>query len=205
MTIKAGIFDLDGTLYFDDQLGREIGRVAAVYMARLQGVEPEAAWALVRQTRKRLAEEQGFEASLSAACLALGGDLRDLHSFFAEEIKPEAYLRIDQGVVETLEALAGKFSLYLYTNNNLTLTTRIMDAIGVSHIFDRVFTIEDFWLAKPDSAVIESVLTAIGRLPGECLFVGDRYDIDLRLPALMGAQVHHVTCREDFMALHKFL
>ena len=46
---------------------------------------------------------------------------------------------------------------------------------------------------------------AIGRLPQECLFVGDRYDIDLRLPAEMGCAVFLVSNTEELFALCKLM
>jgi putative hydrolase of the HAD superfamily len=205
MAIKAGIFDLDGTLYFEDSLGREIGRVAALYISRLKGIDPESARVLIRTTRKRLTAEQGLEASLSIACQALGGDLRELHDCFSEEIDPEPHLVRDEAVIATLGALAAKFPLYIYTNNNLPLSVRIMDLLGVSNLFAKVFTIESFWRAKPDPENLNSILDDIGRKPSECLFVGDRYDIDLRLPEKMGAKVHLVSNREDFITLNKYL
>jgi putative hydrolase of the HAD superfamily len=205
VTIKAGIFDLDGTLYFEDSLGREIGRVAALYISRIKGIDPESARALIRATRKRLTVEEGVEASLSIACLELGGDLRELHDCFSSEIDPEPYLVRDEAVISTLEALAAKFPLYIYTNNNLSLSARIMELLGVSHLFRKVFTIESFWRAKPDPENLNSILAEIGRAPSECLFAGDRYDIDLRLPEKLGAKVHLVSSREDFIALNKYL
>lgn len=205
MTVKAGIFDLDGTLYFNDDLSREIGRVAAVYISEIKGVNPETALALVRSTRKQLAAKQGFEASLSAACEQLGGNLRDLHAFFSEHINPESYLTVDPRVVNTLKMLSEQFPIYIYTNNNVPLTSRIMSVIGVENIFERIFTIEDFWIAKPDLKVLGAILKEIGREPAECLFVGDRYDIDLRLPEQMGAKVHTVKNMDDFLNLNSFV
>lgn len=205
MTIKAAIFDLDGTLYFEESLGREIGRVAARYVSLLKGIDMDAAQGLVRATRKRLTAEQGVEASLSVACLALGGDLRELHRYFTEEIVPEPHLEKDDRVIALLSELSAHFPLYIYTNNNMPLSSRIMEKIGVSHLFRRVFTIEDSWQPKPDRAMIEYILAEIGTAPSDCLFVGDRYDIDLRLPERMGATVHLVQNSEDFLSLNKYL
>ncbi|GAM09826.1 phosphoglycolate phosphatase [Geobacter sp. OR-1] len=204
MTIRAGIFDLDGTLYFNDSLGREIGRVAAQYIAMIKGIDQQAAWQLIKETRRRLTAENGSEASLSLACETLGGDLRELHRWFSEKITPEAHLQREEQVIAVLSGLAARFPLYIYTNNNISLTARIMAILGVSEFFTRVFTIEDDWEPKPNKATVEAIMAAIGRRPSECLFVGDRFDIDLRLPESMGAKVHLVTTLEDFLELEKF-
>ena len=203
-SIKAAVFDLDGTLYFSDPVGREIERVAAVYISRIRGIDPETALELTRATRKRLTIENGFEASLSIACIALGGDLRELHALFSAEISPEPLLERDDTIVEMLAGLARVFPLYIYTNNNRSLSSRIMNVLGVSGLFDGVFTIEDNWQPKPDRDMLEYIMSEIGRKPSECLFVGDRYDIDLRLPEEMGAKVHLVNNREALLALNHF-
>jgi putative hydrolase of the HAD superfamily len=204
-SIKAGVFDLDGTLYFSGDLGREIGRVTALYLSRIKGIDEYSAKELVRATRNRLTSELEREASLSLACQALGGDLHELHRFFAEEIVPEPFLERDDKVVELLTGLGRCFPIYIYTNNNCSLSDRIMEALGIKHLFTRVFTIEDSWRPKPDQGVIESLFAEIGREPGECLFVGDRYDIDLRLPSELGATVHLVQHVEDLLALNRFI
>ena len=204
MAIRAGIFDLDGTLYFSDPFGREIARVASRYIADLKGCDPVSAWETVRQTKRRLTAEQGVEASLSTACMALGGDLRDLHARFSAEIDPVPFLTRDERAIALLESLAAVFPLVIYTNNNLPLTLRIMDTIGVRHIFTTIHTIEDFWVPKPDRSALSAIIGGTGCEPSECLFAGDRYDIDLRLPESMGAEVHLVRSVEDLMALGRY-
>ena len=199
------VFYLDGTLYFDDRLGREITRTANRYIALLKGVDDRSAAELIRATRTRLQAEQGLEATLSQACTELGGDLRELHSFFNREIAPEPLLTRDERVVNLLEQLGRQFSLYIYTNNNRDLAARIMAALGVSHLFRRVFTIEESWRPKPDRQMLKELLNEIGREPSECLFVGDRYDIDLRLPEEVGARAWPVSGIEDLMALNTLL
>lgn len=197
----GGIFDLDGTLYFGSELGREIGRVAYRYMAGIKGTDEAAARQLVRSTRLRISEEQGIEASLSITCISLGGDLRELHRCFSDSIEPERFLAKDERVVALLEKLAASFPLYIYTNNNRSLSSRIMNAIGVSHLFRRVFTIEDSWRPKPDQETLETIFEETGLAPAETVFAGDRYDIDLRLPQEMGATVRLVGSLDDLLAL----
>jgi putative hydrolase of the HAD superfamily len=133
--------------------------------------------------------------------LALGGDLKGLHSRLSQEVHPEGMLTRDARVPELLKKLAGRFELHLYTNNNRALSDRIMAQIGVCGFFKRVFTIEDYWRPKPDRAVLQGILDAIGRKPGETLFVGDRYEIDLKLPASLGCAVFEVKSVEELLAL----
>ena len=133
--------------------------------------------------------------------MELGGDLRELHRRFAAEIKPERFLAGDERVADFLKTLGSRFELYIYTNNNRSLSAAIMEVLGVLGLFRQVFTIEESWRPKPDSIALEDVFCGIGRKPEECLFVGDRYDVDLRLPAEMGCAVCLVSTTEELFHL----
>jgi putative hydrolase of the HAD superfamily len=203
--IRTIIFDLDGTLYVDLELGRAIHRAACRYIAQVRRSTSEQAEALVKETKVRLFAETGRKVSLSRVCAELDGDIREMHRIFCEDISPEQYLVRDERVLELLERLGASFELYLYTNNNLCLTARIMTLLGMEGQFRRVFTIEDSWRPKPDREVLERLFREIARRPDECLFVGDRYDIDLRAPEEMGAQVFLSTTVEQLLTLETMI
>jgi putative hydrolase of the HAD superfamily len=203
--LKALVFDLDGTLYVNTDFGRVIHLCSCRYIAELKGIGDAEADKLIRETKKRLAAETGRDSTLSHACMALGGDLMELHRRFAVEIRPEHFLSPDERVVRLLKSLGIKFDLSIYTNNNRLLSKRIMGLIGVTGLFRRVLTIENSWRPKPDREALEKVYRAIERKPDECLFVGDRYDIDLRLPAEMGSTVFLATSVEELFPLEKLL
>jgi putative hydrolase of the HAD superfamily len=203
--LKSLVFDLDGTLYVNNDLGREIHICACRYIGELMERGATEAGELIRETRKRLSAVSGVESSLSQACIELGGDLRELHRRFADEIRPERLLSRDERVIRLLQSLGSRFDLSIYTNNNRILSNRIMELIGVAGLFRQILTIEDSWRPKPDREALEMVYRTIGRMPGECLFVGDRYDIDLRLPAAMGSTVFLAASVEELFPLNKLL
>ncbi|MCM2357843.1 MAG: HAD family hydrolase [Geobacteraceae bacterium] len=203
--LKALLFDLDGTLYVSIPLGRDIRAAACRYIAELKGIGVEQANLLLDETKKRLSALSGLDTPLSLACGELGGDLLELHRRFAVEVRPERYLSRDNRVVELLKTLGGKFELYLYTNNNRPLTDAIMDLIGIAGLFRGLFTIEDSWRPKPNREALAEILRRIGRRPDECLFVGDRYDVDLRLPAEMGCAVFLVNSTEELFPLCRLM
>ena len=200
--LRAIVFDLDGTLYQDDRLGEEVHQSACRYVAFLKGVTVAEAEALLRGARCEVSESGG---TLSRAVLALGGDLKELHNRFSREVHPKGILALDRRVPELLRKLAGRFDLYLYTNNNRELSARIMEQIGVGGFFKRVFSIEDYWLPKPDHAALQGILEAIGRKPDETLFVGDRYEVDLEYPASLGCSVFEAKTVDELLTLAKLL
>jgi len=200
--VKAIVFDLDGTLYQDDRLGEEVHQSACGYIAGLRGLSREEARVELERARSCGAASGG---TLSRAVVALGGTLEELHRHFSEDVHPEALLGRDPRVPELLARLAGCCALYVYTNNNRALSARIMKEIGVAGCFGGVFTIEDSWRPKPDRAVLEGILEKIGRTPAETLFVGDRYAVDLELPATLGCPVWETLTVEDLLALEQLL
>lgn len=203
--IGALVFDLDGTLYVSDEVGRQIDASAMRHVAAVRGISPEEAKVLVRETREKIGARTGRTASLSHACLELGIDLRELHRHFAAEIVPEPYLRRDERVVELLQRLGGRYELYIYTNNNRRLASRIMGALGIAGCFRRVFTIEDSWRPKPDREVLEGIFQEIGQEPSRCLFVGDRYDVDLWLPFDLGCRVFNTRTVDELLTIETIL
>ncbi|HEY6838249.1 MAG TPA: HAD family hydrolase [Geobacteraceae bacterium] len=203
--ITTLVFDLDGTLYVNMELGREINRVACLYLAETAGMTVDDATSLLRETKARLTADRGIDATLSLACTELGCDIVELHRRFAAEVEPERFLVRDERVVELAGALAERFQLYVYTNNNRPLASRILEILGLAGFFSEVFTIEYSWRPKPDRETLRRLLDAIGATPSESLFIGDRYDIDLRFPAALGCGVFRVGSVEELLQLGKLV
>lgn len=203
--LRGIVFDLDGTLYVCNRFAAEIQKAAETYIAGLKGISREEAGLLITATRLRLTDMHGTVQTLSAVCAELGGDIRELHRSFERTLKPEAFLVRDDRVVRLLERLAERFSLYIYTNNNRALTTRIMAHLGLAHTVRGTFTIEDSWRGKPNEGMVQTVLKKIGLVPHEVLFVGDRYDVDLRVPEQLGCPVYLSQNLEQLLRLEELL
>lgn len=203
--IRAIVFDLDGTLYVCNAFADTIQVAAASYIANLLGIKPDQAHQLMTDTRARLTEESGTLQTLSAVCGELGGSIRDLHRCFEEDLRPEAYLVRDERVIGLLQHLADRFSLYIYTNNNHALTARIIRHLGLDGLFCGIFAIDDAWRGKPDEQMLAGILTETGLAPSEVLFVGDRYDVDLRLPEQCGCPVYLSRTVEQLLRLEELL
>jgi HAD superfamily hydrolase (TIGR01549 family) len=204
-SISCVVFDLDGTLYVCDAFADTIQDAAVAYMAGLLGIRQSQACQLMTDTRSRLSEETGTLPTLSAVCGELGGNIRDLHGFFEKNLQPEAYLSRDERITGLLQRLAGRFPLHIYTNNNRPLTNRIINHLGLNGTFRNIFTIDDNWRAKPDEEMLANILAQIGATATEALFVGDRYDVDLRVPELRGCPVYLTRTVEQLLRLETLL
>lgn len=203
--IRGIVFDLDGTLYVCDRFAAEIQDAAAEYIAGVKRITQAEAGLLITATRLRLTEESGTVQTISAVCRELGESVQELHRFFERTLRPEAHLVRDERVIRLLERLAEQFSLYIYTNNNRVLTTRIMNYLGLDGVVRGTFTIDDEWRSKPDEEMVKRVLEEIGLSPIEALFVGDRYDVDLRLPEQLGCPVYLSQNLEQLLRLEELL
>jgi putative hydrolase of the HAD superfamily len=203
--IRGIVFDLDGTLYVSPDFADTIQQTACSYIAGLKGIATDQACRLLATTRSLLKEENDAVPTLSAVCSKLGGNVRDLHAIFTAYLRPEAYLTRDERVVALLERLAQHFPLYLYTNNNHNLTTRIIEHLGLNGLFQRIYVIDDTWKGKPDEEMLDRILEETGVNPTEALFVGDRYDVDLRLPKQRGCPVYLSQSVEQLLRLEEIL
>lgn len=205
VNIRGIVFDLDGTLYACSAFADTIQDAAVSYIAELLGIKQSQACQLMADTRARLTKESGTVQTLSAVCRELGGNIRDLHRCFEENLQPEAYLVRDDRVVGLIKRLAESFSLYIYTNNNSTVAGRIISHLGLDGLFCGIYAIDDDWIAKPDEQALKEILEETGLAPAEALFVGDRYDVDLRVPEQYGSPVYLSRTVEQLLRLEGLL
>ena len=204
-TIKAIIFDLDGTLYVSESFEQVVWESAASYAGDLLGLTPHEGGQQLITLRQRLTEERGTLQTLAVAIETLGGTVPELHRRFAEELEPQQHIIPDPRVMPLVTSLGQRYTSWLLTNNNRTLTDKILFTLGLEAAFERVITINDTWRPKPDPSVLDELLEELGHQPAEVLFVGDRYDIDLRLPAERGCPVLLTRTVDELMALSALL
>jgi putative hydrolase of the HAD superfamily len=203
--IQGIVFDLDGTLYVNEPFAATIQSTACASIADLKRIDTSDAAQLMASTRQQLCRERGVDQTLSAVYIELGGTIEQLYRHFQEKLRPEAFLQRDDRVIALLQKLSQQYSLYIYTNNNRPLTQRIINHLGLDGLFKRLFTIDDSWQAKPDQQMLVRVLNQIALEPGQVLFVGDRFDVDLRLPEQYGCPVQLCQSVEQLLELESLL
>ena len=203
--IKAIVFDMDGTLYISDEFASAIKLAAASYLSGVLGISADESRKMMSENGKRLAKEKNGVVTLSGVCACLGGNTRDMHKFFGENLQPENFLTSDSRVVDLLERLSKRFELYLYTNNSRKLSERILKILGIKGFFSALFTIDDDWIAKPNTEKLKWVLNEIEVSPNEALFVGDRYNVDLQIPEQNGCPVYLSQNIDELLLLDQLL
>lgn len=203
--IKAIVFDLDGTLYVSEPFEQAVWESVSRYAADLLGVTSEEGGSRIRELRQRLTQERGTLQTLAVAIEVLGGTVPEMHRRFAAELEPARYLEPDPRVQSLVEQLARRYTSWLLTNNNRTLTDKIVAHLGLDGCFERVITINDTWRPKPDQVLLDQLLRDLALPPQAVLFVGDRYDIDLRLPELAGCPVLLTKTIDELLQLSSLL
>jgi putative hydrolase of the HAD superfamily len=203
--IVSIVFDLDGTLYRNRELGGEIMAAAEDLISQCRGLTLQDTRKLLRSAKQALAETLDEEPTLTRSCQELGIDIRELHRAFQARIRPERYLNYDPVLQALLDSLRDHCALYIYTNNNLPITQKILALLGVEGLFDSLYTIEYRWQPKPDLETLQALMGEIGGPPESFLFVGDRRHVDLQQPEELGAATLELHDTAELLQVHKLL
>jgi len=203
--VRAYVFDLDGTLYVSEEIADEIWKAACELLARSRGLSREEGREVLRCAKRRLTETLDEEPTLTRTCLELGIEIPEFHRTLQKQVHPERYLDHDPVLYALLDSLRDRCDLFLYTNNSLPLTQKILALLGVDGLFRRLYSIEYTWRPKPDLETMERILEDIGGPPESFLFVGDRHQVDLKLAMDAGIPTLLVRETADLLQIHKMM
>jgi len=163
--VETWIFDLDNTLYPPDaRLMDQVDQRMTAYIMRELGVGLEEAnriredyWLTHGITLKGLIEDHGADPAHFLA---------DTHAIDLSNILP------DPALAEAIAALPGK--KVIHTNGARGHAQGVLEAVGLTGLFDRVFAIEDKALIpKPDPRAYAIVIEATGLDPARAAMIED--------------------------------
>lgn len=195
--LRAFIFDIDSTLYTNAAYAFEQVDCQVRQFAKERGISAEEARRMVADYRKKFAaEHEGSKVSLGNTLLAFGVPIEQSVQWRRELLEPADFLGRDEQLIETLKNLQSKHQLICVTNNPVLPARKTLEAIGISDFFPEIVGLDTCLKSKP---AIEPFQTAVEwlsksacdrgleRISAEnCLAVGDRYDMDIKLPLEMG-------------------
>jgi len=173
LTIKAIIFDLDGTIV-DFNIDFKAARAEVVHLLTKQGLPSsllsvnESVFGTLKKAEKRMKEngkeEQEF-AKLKEKVIAV---------VERYEAKAARETNLVPGILETFKTLKRmKLKIALFTANGEKSTNHILRRFHLKQFFDAIITRESVLAVKPDPAHLEATLKALKVRPEEAIVVGD--------------------------------
>jgi len=163
--VRSWIFDLDNTLYCagNGVFAQIESRMTDYVMAFLK-LEREAAYARQKDLYR------AYGTTLNGLMLEHGAAPDDyLH--YVHDIDLSG-LAPDTALAAQIEKLPGR--RYVFTNGCRDHAARILDRIGMTHLFDAVWDIRTIaFKPKPQMEAYESIVTAAGLNPGQSAMFDD--------------------------------
>lgn len=201
--IRAVIFDLWGTLIYDDPVVserrnqlrlRSSGDVLATLGHTYELPDIEAAF-LAAGTELARIHDTGRDISMRGRTVLY---VRHLDSFLAEKLDDDAWARLDTAIltpalnhrppalpnaVDVLAAIkALGLRIGLISNTGITpgvVLMRLLDDMGLGQHFDLTVFSDEVELSKPAPAIFAHALDELGLAPDEAVFVGDQPVLDV--------------------------
>lgn len=212
--LRAFIFDIDSTLYTNAAYAFEQVDCQVRQFAKERGISADEARRMVADYRKQFAAEHGgSKVSLGNTLLAFGVPIEQSVQWRRELLEPADFLGRDETLIAELGILQEKYQLICVTNNPVLPARKTLEAIGVSDFFPEIVGLDTCFKSKP---ALEPFETAVERLSKSacdrgletifaenCLAVGDRYDMDIKLPLEMGMGGILVSGVEEVYQIHK--
>lgn len=183
-TVRGFIFDIDHTLYTNEEYGRHQTDVLIEALARERGESAESTARLVHAYRAEFARKNGGRTpSLGNTFLALGVPIETSVRWRDDAIRPEKYLGRDEALLRALERFSREFPFVAVTNNPTGVGRRTLNAIGVMSFFRDVIGLDRSGVSKPSPRPFTLAAEVLRLDPSEIVSVGDRFEVDIE-PAL---------------------
>jgi phosphoglycolate phosphatase/putative hydrolase of the HAD superfamily len=200
------IFDMDGTLYTNHAYLKSQTGLLLERLAARKGKDP----ALLEEEIFRFQEawirgHPGKRISLSNILEAFGISMEENVRWREELYRPEAYLKADPRLRETLLALADSYKLAVLTNNTVSIAARTLRCLGLEGLFPVLVGLDTCMVSKPHEIPFRRAAEESGVAADRCVSIGDRYEIDIALPLEMGMGGILVDGVEDVYALPELL
>ena len=173
MTIKAVVFDLDGTIV-DFNIDFNAARAEVVHLLTKQSLPSsilsvnESVFVTLRRAKRRMKENGKAEQEFVK--------LKEKVVAVVERYESEAARETNliPGILETLKTLREmKLKIALFTANGEKSTNHILRRFRLRQFFDAIITRESVLAVKPDPVHLEAALKALKVKPEEAIVVGD--------------------------------
>lgn len=185
--LKTIIFDIDSTLYTNEEYAVEQVDIQLRHFAKLRNTTPENIRQMIKDFRDEYSRtHDGKKISLGNTLTHFGVSIEDSINWRETLLEPKLFLPRDEKLIEVLTQLKTKYNLICVTNNPVLPAFKTLEAIGIEKIIPDIIGLDTCHKSKPDPEILLLAAEKTNARPEECLSVGDRYDIDLRLAIELG-------------------
>lgn len=199
---KALVFDIDNTLYSNDAYLAAQTDVQVERLAEFTGQSVAETLGSLEKAREAYARGHGgAKTSLANAFALLGIPIETSVAWRIELMRPEDYLGRDEALVRCLDALSRRFRLIALTNNPVEVGRRTLERLGVDAFFPEIVGLDTCGLSKPSPEPFKEAVRRLGLPPAACVSIGDRFDVDLKVPLELGMGAIEVSGVEDVYRL----
>lgn len=166
MSLEFIIFDLDNTLYAPGSgVMEEIGRRIQVWLCR----ELDLTWEEATALRRKYLRKHG--TTMSGLMATHSVDIRH-YLDFVHDIQIENYLEPNPALIEMLERIP--LRKVVYTNATSSHGRRVLRALGVCEMFERIIGIEEVRMhSKINREAYERMLRLLDATGLKCVMVDD--------------------------------
>lgn len=204
--VKGFVFDIDSTLYRNDEYVRDQTALQIKEFAQVQHMSVEQAENMVLSYKREWQKLHDNHApSLGTVFYDLGIDIEQSIVWRKKVLNPEDYLKFDDTLVKSLKSLSQQYTLACLTNNPVSVAKKTLECIGVGGLISEIIGLDTLKISKPSRKLCELACQRVNTPLEHCVFVGDRYFVDLALPLEMGAGAIQVDTMEDIYNLPKIL
>jgi len=184
---RALLFDIDNTLYVNDEYCRLQVELLVKRFAESKRLEIAEAKEMIVVARKRHSLQTGGGTTSTGNILAeLGVDLRVSARWRDELFHPENYLQTDTRTIGAVSELAERFRIAAVTNNTVAIGRRTLKCLGLERLIPIVVGLDTCYVSKPAAEPYQAALEQLDMAPSVAVSIGDRYDVDLAVPISMG-------------------
>ena len=204
--ITTIIFDIDSTLYTNQDYAYEQVDCQVREFARMNNISAEEARQIVSDFRKKYAaENDGKKISLGNLLTNFGISIEQSVQWRNDLMRPEDFLQRDEKLINELKELSQKYKLICVTNNPVKPARKTLEVIGISDFFEHIVGLDSCYKSKPAIEPFEKALELTKTAAENALAIGDRFDLDIQLPLQMGMGGIEVSRVEDLYGLNKIL
>ncbi len=184
---KAILFDIDSTLYTNASYAFEQVDVQIRHFADLRGISHKEGRELIENYRAEWAKNHnGEKTSLGNTLKAFGIPIEESIKWRETLLEPKDFLQKDKRLFATLAELEKKYRIAAVTNNPSLPARKTLQCLGVNQFFNNLVALDTCSVSKPHPAPYQHAAKLLNVPCSCCVSVGDRFDIDLRVPMELG-------------------